>query len=142
MSFSYVARISPALVAAAHNLSARMGGVVNFSLCAAEHNKSRHYILLGGVSGTEPGILLPGGAATLPLNFDFFSSYVFLMMNKPPFANFASTLDTSGIGWAKMDTTILGPIPPGCVGLRLNFAYALNNPWDFASNPVGIEIVP
>ncbi len=27
-------------------------------------------------------------------------------------------------------------------GLTIHFANALNNPWDFVSNPVGIEIVP
>jgi hypothetical protein len=36
----------------------------------------------------------------------------------------------------------LGSMPPGMAGVTLSFAYALNNPWDFASNPVGIEIVP
>ena len=64
------------------------------------------------------------------------------MLNSPPFANFSSVLGVSGNSWAQMDTTILEPIPPGCVGLILNFAYALNNPWDIVSNPVGIEIVP
>ena len=49
-------------------------------------------------------------------------------------------LDGSGNGAAKYDT--LGPLPPGLVGASLYFAYALNNPWDFASNAVAIEIVP
>jgi hypothetical protein len=36
----------------------------------------------------------------------------------------------------------VGPLPPVAVGITMHFAYALNGPWDFASNPVGVEIVP
>ena len=54
-------------------------------------------------------------------------------------SNFMGTLDGAGSSNATFDT--LAPIP-GAAGLTMHFAYALNNPWDFVSNPVGIEIVP
>ena len=50
-----------------------------------------------------------------------------------------STLNSYGESAATFDT--LGPIP-GVAGATLYFAYALNNPWDFVSNPVRIKIVP
>jgi hypothetical protein len=48
--------------------------------------------------------------------------------------------DGRGDVQATFDT--LGPLPPGTWGFGLYFAYALNNPWDFASNPVAVHIVP
>ena len=45
----------------------------------------------------------------------------------------------AGGGSATFDT--LAPIP-GAAGINLYFAYALNAPWDFASNAVVIAIVP
>jgi hypothetical protein len=50
------------------------------------------------------------------------------------------TLGGTGSASATFDT--LGMLPPGSVGLTMHFAYALNKPWDFVSNPVGIEIIP
>jgi len=42
-------------------------GVVHFDLDAGVENAGRTYFLLGSLSGTSPGIPLPGGQATLPL---------------------------------------------------------------------------
>ena len=61
------------------------------------------------------------------------------MLNTSVFKNFVNTLDAGGSGTAVFDT--LGPIP-GASGVTLYFAYALNKPWDFASNYVTIDIVP
>jgi len=33
-------------------------------------------------------------------------------------------------------------LPAGALGLVMNYAYCLNAPYDFASNPVEIHIVP
>ena len=84
-------------------------------------------------------MLLLAGIATLPLNWDILTNLVVAFVNTPPFSNFMGQLDSAGSSSAKFDT--LGPIP-GAAGLTLYFAYALNNPWDFASNPVAVDIVP
>ncbi|MHC4945145.1 MAG: hypothetical protein ACYTG7_19175, partial [Planctomycetota bacterium] len=115
-----------------------VGGEINFNLDAGIGNKGRKFIVLGSISGTSPGILLPGGTATLPLKWDVFTDLVLLLLNSPVCENFLGTLDGSGKASATFNT--FGPIP-GTAGLMVHFAYALNNPWDYVSNPVPIEIV-
>jgi hypothetical protein len=128
------------LLADANELSARDGGVINFDLLAGDENGNRKYFLLGSASGTDPGTLLPGGLATLPLNMDFFTYFVIAMMNTALFDNFMGELDGSGIAEAQMAVKGIGS-SPGCVGTVLHFAYALPAPWDCASNAVAVEIV-
>ena len=62
------------------SLSAASGGTVNFHLVAGSANALRNYIVLGGVTGTVPGTSLPGGFATLPLNWDAFTDLVMLLL--------------------------------------------------------------
>ena len=116
------------------------GGVIRFILNAETDNANRNYLLLGGLTGTDPGIPLPGGKATLPLNWDLFTNLAISLINTPAFSNFMGKLDGTGSATATFDT--LGPLPSGSAGLTLYFAYALNSPWDFASNPINIEVLP
>jgi hypothetical protein len=132
--------LSGGLEADTTTLSESTGGVVHFTLKAGAQNAYRNYLMLGSISGTQPGIPLPGGMATLPLNWDVLTNVVLSLLNTPIFSNFMGTLDGAGSGSATYDT--LGPLLPGLLGLNLYFAYAINNPWDFASNAVAIEIVP
>jgi len=52
---------------------------------------------------------------------------------------FFGILDTNGEAVATFDT--LGPII-GTAGLTIHFAACVSKPFDFASNPVSIEITP
>ena len=79
--------------------------------------------MLGSITGTSPGTPLPGGQATLPLNWDAFTDLVLTLANTPIFAGFMATLDSTGNSTAKLDS--FGPLPNGFVGLKLYFAYAL-----------------
>lgn len=115
------------------------GGTVNFTLDAGDDNAGRSYLLLGGVTGTVPGTLLPGGKAILPLNWDAFTNIVVTLTNTAIFTDFMGSLDASGQGAAQMNTPAL---PAGSAGLKMYFAYGLTSPYDFASNPVAIEVVP
>ncbi len=115
------------------------GGTVDFQIRAGPENAGRKYLLLGGVSGTFPGTLLPGGQATLPLNWDVFTNIVLDLANTPVFQSFLGALDGAGEAAGTMDT--LGPVP-GAAGATLYFAYVLKGPWNFASNPVTVQIVP
>ncbi|MEW6743844.1 MAG: hypothetical protein AB1486_13900 [Planctomycetota bacterium] len=120
-------------------LSAAEGGVVTFHLHAGGNNANRSYVLLGSLSGSEPGIVLPGGLV-LPVNWDSFTYLILCFMNSETFQDFMGTLDSSGQALAWLDT--LGAMPPETAGLEMSFAYALSDPWDFASNPVAVAITP
>jgi hypothetical protein len=121
-----------------HIAKENTGGSVNFTLNAGPTLANRKYLMLGSITGTSPGTPLPGGQATLPINWDIFTGLVVSLLNTPVFQSFTGNLNGSGLGNAQMN---LGPVP-GAAGLTMYFAFALNNPWDFASNPAPIQIVP
>jgi hypothetical protein len=129
-----------ALKADTDTLCASTGGVVNFSLNATGTNSGRTYLLLGGITGTDPGTPLPGGLATLPLNWDLFTNMVISLMNSPVFTGFMGTLDGNGESTALFDS--MGPLPAAAVGLDMSFAFALLHPWDFVSNPLTVTVAP
>jgi len=114
------------------------GGTANFTLAAGADHAGRNYVILGSISGTEPGMPLPGGGGlTLPLNWDLFSNLVLNLMNTPIFTDFLGILDGAGASSAQLN------MPPVAMpGIVMSYAYALYDPWDFASNPVSIEVVP
>jgi hypothetical protein len=62
------------------------------------------------------------------------------LVNTPIFSDFLGTLGASGEGTSQLDTQ--GPLPPGASELTMYFAYFLNMPIDYASNPVAIDIMP
>ncbi|MHC4945342.1 MAG: agmatine deiminase family protein [Planctomycetota bacterium] len=114
------------------------GGTVNFTLAAGSGNADRNYLLVGGTSGTEPGFPLPGGVATLPVNWDWFSDLEMTLLNTSIFSNFMGTLDAQGEAAAQMNVP---PLPPGSAGLMMYYAYCCNDPFDLVSNPITIEVV-
>ena len=133
-----VAFTEPAFLSADADTVPEAGGTVNFHLCGYGDHAGRNYLLLGSVSGTDPGTPLPGGQAVLPLNWDTFTNVVLSLLNSSIFSGFMGTLDGTGYAAASLN---LPPVP-GMAGITLYFAYALNGPWNFASNPVSVEIVP
>ena len=126
------------LEADTEQISEATGGVVNFDLDAGASHAGRIYVIFGGVTGSTPGTTLPGGV-NLPVNWDVFTNIVLALVNTAPFSGFLGQLDTNGQATAKFDT--LGPIP-GTAGAAFTFAFALNKPWDFASNAVTVSVTP
>jgi hypothetical protein len=114
------------------------GGIAQFELNAGITNGNRSYLILGGISGTSPGFPLPGGCAVLPLNWDSFTDLVLSMANTIVFSNFLYKLDASGDASAQLFV----PPVPGYAGLTMHYAYCLGSPFDFASNPIEMLIVP
>lgn len=106
--------------------------------CGATYG-NRYYLIFGGVSGTSPGTPLPGGYVTLPINWDLFTNMTLIYANTPLFVNFMGQLSASGEASATM---ALGGIPSSAIGIHMVFAYALGDPWDYASNPPMVEIIP
>jgi hypothetical protein len=117
---------------------ANTGGEINFYINAGVENAGRNYLVLGSITGTVPGLPLPGGFVTIPLNWDLFTDIVTQYLNSFMFNNFLGQLDPSGNGDAKFNT--LGPLPSVTVGLIVSFAYCLNSPFNFVSTPVNIDI--
>jgi len=122
-----------------YSICSEKGRTINFSLDAGSSNAFRNYIVLASVTGTDPGIPLPGGYTTLPLNWDVFTSLVVSMINTPAFKNFHGKFDASGMGSAQLNT---GPVPKFAIGLRIYFAFCTNKPFNFASNSEEIRILP
>lgn len=120
-----------------NELSAATGGVVHFTLDAGTAFAGRQYFLLGSASGTTPGINLPGGG-NLPLNWDTVFNFVRLNYNGAALQNFRGFLDASGQATA----TLTAGSAPLAVGTILHFAYSTELPYDFQSNPAGVEIIP
>lgn len=112
------------------------GGDINFALNAGPSHAGQAYLLLGSVTGMEPGIPLPGGYATLPLNWDPFLNLVIGLINTPVFQNFYGTLNGSGRATARFTVS-----PFALLGyVDIYFAFATMNPWDFASNAVMVRV--
>jgi hypothetical protein len=120
-------------------LSQGAGGTVIFKLSAGEENSGRNYLILGGTSGTDPGTLLPGGLATIPINWDWFTDLeLSLLGNSPVFTDFLGKLDDSG----KASAQLIAPaLPPVALGVVMHYAYCCNSPFDYVSNPVEVEVV-
>ena len=118
-------------------ISESTGGTANLTLDAGVAKANWKYLILGSVTGTDPGTVLPSGAV-LPLNWDSFTDVVISLLNTGIFMDFFGTLDGSGQAAASFN------VPPGTgvVGLKIYFAFALFKPWDITSNPVEIDMVP
>lgn len=125
------------LVSDRSSFSATTGRTVEFDLVAGAEHAGRVYVLLGSMSGTEPGTPLPGGAL-LPLNWDSLTLFMVPALNSPLFTDFVGTLDAHGNAAAQLNA----PPVTSLAGMTMHYAYALVSPFDFVSNPVPIEIVP
>ncbi len=113
------------------------GGQIQYTLAAGSNAALRDYILLGGASGSTPGIMI--GYINFPLNIDLFTQMMYPLINGPAFANFSGTTDLNGDATA---TLFVPPIPPGWVGATVTFAAGLVNPFNAASVAVDLTIVP
>lgn len=89
------------------------GGTVDLSLDSGTINAGRRYLILGSTSGTGPGHPLPSGQATLRINWDPFTDFVYQNVNLPVFSDFFDLLDGSGQGQAQL---VVPMLPPGRAG--------------------------
>lgn len=120
-------------------ISIAAGGTATFSLSPGASYQGRTYLVLAGVTGTSPGTPLPGGMATLPLNWDAVTDFVLSTLWLPVYQGFTGTIDTAGMATAQL--IVPNTLPGNVSGAVLYFAYTLNNPFDFASNPVQFTFV-
>ncbi len=110
-------RIDRALLRASARMIKPAGGTVKFSIEGRKDNAGKYYVLLGSLSGSYPGMLLPG--LRVPMNFDTLSRLFITMANTPSFQNSFGILDSSGNSWAKL---VCGKIPDVLRGRFLTFS--------------------
>lgn len=127
---------APTLWADAYSISASIGATIDLNLDAGADHGNRKYLILGTTSGTLPGFALPGGK-NMPINWDVFTDINLALLNTPVFMDFYGTLSASGTATAQLNA----PPVPGYAGITLHYAFCLNKPFDYVSNPVMIEIV-
>jgi hypothetical protein len=116
------------------------GAKITFTLDAGAPCGGRAYLLLASASGSVPGTPLPLGKSVLPLNWDPLTDMTVVLANSPVFINFMGKLGPAGGAQAVLDAK--GPHFTGLSGAWLRFAFTLAYPWEFASNPLPIEILP
>jgi hypothetical protein len=117
-------------------ISAWYGGTAFFHLNGGKALAGRNYALLGTVSGTAPGLPLPGGL-TLPVNWDWFTDLlVLLAVTGSPFtAGHFGQLDANGYALASL--TLPGGFPLA-QDLPAHFAWCAYQPFDFVSREVEV----
>jgi hypothetical protein len=110
-----------------------------FSLQAGVANANRNYLMLGSVSGSVPGLTLPGGQ-NLPINWDYYTNLTLIYTNTPFFQNFSGALNANGTAVATADLT--RPPDSALIGLIMTFAFCTMPPpgFDFVSNAWDVEI--
>ena len=116
------------------------GGTVNFTLDATAANAGRQYLIVGSVTGDMPGTPLPGGMTVLPINWDIFTNMTINFAGSAFMPNTFGNLDGNGQATAQLIVPIF-TLAPGA-DFTMTFAYCLNGkPWDFASNPVFVDVL-
>ncbi|MHC4943040.1 MAG: hypothetical protein ACYTG7_08480 [Planctomycetota bacterium] len=120
-----------------YKVSGWFGGEVVFYLDAGKENANRYYGILGSITGTSPGTMLPGGMI-LPINWDYFTeALLLLVLSGSPYVPFTGNLDGGG------SAEIVMTVPPRTMplGASTYFAFCLANPFDFVSNPTMVIIM-
>ena len=129
---------APTFTADATSIPSATGGTVNFTLDNPAF-ANRNYLILGGASGTSPGVRLPGTPyINLDLNLDGFSAELIGLVNTPTFANFSGSLDAQGRATAQLNV----PPLPGLPVVTLSFAYVHDTAtgFDFASETLQVTL--
>lgn len=139
-TLGYVPGSSAALSADIQVIDASVGGTQHLTLDAGPARAGEIYVLVGTLSGTQPGT--PYGTVVAPINVD---NYTLTLLTNPSVqALFGSigVLDGQGRGTAQV------PVPPGFKvggGVTAHHAFItlpLTKPVDFVSNAVALFVLP
>jgi hypothetical protein len=128
------------LTADVPSISLTTGGIQSLGLNAGPAHAGATYLLLGSISGTQPGIAVPGGA--LPLQPDPWFFWTLSNPNSVVLQNSFGALD--GAGSAQASFLVPPATAPGLVGLVFHHAYVVldgaGQKIVQASIPVGLEL--
>lgn len=121
-----------------YTLSTLHGGTIDLDMDMGAANGNRRYVILGGMSGTSPGMALPGGHVTLPMNWDLYTDIVWANLNTAYFHNFLNYLDPSGTTEAQLWFDRLHPL---LLGETMTYAATCNSPFNVVTNFIQVDIV-
>ena len=129
--------VSDSLWSSHASFSATQGAQVDFVLQGGAARAGRGYLIVGGNSGSMPGIPL-APSVTVPVNPDPLFGLLLQLVNTPVLPGAAGFLDQNGFGRSSFVA------PPGILlalqGTKLSFGYATLLPFDFAGGPAVIEV--
>jgi GH18 family chitinase len=134
----------PALRAPVREISVSLPARIDLFVESDASRAGRFHYVVSSLSGTTPGLPLPGGV--LPLNFDVMTWISVWSANTPLFPNTIGQLDAAGSAKAGFNATVLGPLPATLIGLRLTFAAWITqsgtNLTGEPTNPVDVFLTP
>jgi hypothetical protein len=120
-------------------LSLSLGGTVNFQLDVGPAFGGSVYLFAGSLTGVSPGIAVAPGV-TVPLVWDFWTTFMIQTPNTWPYANTLSFLDPAGRNAASLS---LPPgMPPSLAGLVGYHAALVLGPSWMATNPTTMVLIP
>ncbi|MEM7200422.1 MAG: hypothetical protein AAF628_09175 [Planctomycetota bacterium] len=128
------------LAADPRRLPLAQGGTIDLRL-RVPAKAGRPYVVLGSISGTVPGFALPlPSRLHIPLNPDLFTESLLAALASPALVGVAGVLDAAGEARASVPFRAR---PGLTTGVSLYFASIhLGTGWDFASNPVEVQLTP
>jgi Beta xylosidase C-terminal Concanavalin A-like domain len=92
-------------------ISVAAGGTIGLSLNLGNTRAGQSYLLVGSITGSRPGLIIPGGQR-LPLNWDVLSDIMLANANLPGFfPGTAGTLDASGKASAQVIVPKAAAVP-------------------------------
>lgn len=124
--------------------SAGVGGPIDLPIKAGPGRSGQSYVLVAGLSGTDPGVAL-GNGLRLRLNPDLLTQLSLGAANLTPFLNTAGVLGAGGIAGAQPRVVVQPGLLNQLVLQTLSFAYVLLDSTPaltYASNPVTLRILP
>jgi len=125
-------------------LVSALGESQDMDLAAGPSLAGQPFLLLGGASGSSPGLPLPGGPV-LPLNPDAYTNTVLSTLFTPLHQGFLGVLSVDGRSRATFNAAAV-PLPPVAIGWTLTYAAAVFDPVAAnvlsVTNPVTVTVVP
>ena len=134
-------RPSAKLSSPTNKMSIRDGGIQMMHLDAGQAQAGRWFLILGSVTGTNPGVRL--GEFTIPLNYDVYTNFTLSTIGRGLIVNQLGRLGADGKAMAGF---ALPPkfVPRSLVGLKVHHAYVTANESGgigSVSNPVSVKLV-
>jgi chitinase len=132
-----------ALRASTGSVSIQAPSRVDLSLRGGAARAGQTYLVLAGLSGTWPGLVLQGGQ--LPLNFDFLLQASVQLTGGPLFPGCFGVADPQGNASAAIDFTAAPALSTAFLGWTIHAAawwFPVGAAAGEASNPVEIRFVP
>ncbi len=124
------------------SISLSSGGSQILDVQAGLANAGRTYLVAGSLSGTSPGMPLPGGF-TLPLHYDAYTAFTLFTPNNPVLSNSLGILGVNGGNQATF--TLPAGVDPSLAGITVTHAFLVLDSGShvkLVSNPLAVQLVP